>query len=53
MDFTAARLQSIDDAEPIQLREVIDDWQPRTMLGNMTRLMGEDWNDPAMSEYDE
>ena len=36
-----------------QLREAIDDWQPRTMRRAMVRLMADDWNDPAMSVYDE
>jgi len=36
-----------------QLRQAIDDWQPKTMRRSMTKLMAEDWNDPAMSIYDE
>jgi hypothetical protein len=36
-----------------QLREAIDDWHPRTMRHSMAQMMADDWNDPAMSAYDE
>ncbi|HZN33170.1 MAG TPA: hypothetical protein VFB80_05100 [Pirellulaceae bacterium] len=36
-----------------QLRDALDDWDPRTMQRHMARLMADDWNDPAMSAYDE
>ena len=36
-----------------QLREAIDDWHPRTMRPTLARMMADDWNDPAMSVYDE
>ena len=35
-----------------QLRDALDDWDPRTMQRHMARLMADDWNDPAMSAYD-
>jgi hypothetical protein len=36
-----------------ELRDALDDWHPKTMQRNMARLMADDWNDPAMSAYDE
>jgi len=36
-----------------QFRDALDDWEPRTMQPAMARLMADDWNDPAMSAYDE
>lgn len=36
-----------------QFREAMEDWHPGTMRREMARLMAEDWNDPAMSVYDE
>ena len=36
-----------------QLREAIGDWHPRTMRPTLARLMSDDWNDPAMSVYDD
>jgi hypothetical protein len=37
----------------MQLRESLDDWHPQAMRRDMARMMAEDWNDPAMSIYDE
>jgi hypothetical protein len=36
-----------------ELRSALDDWAPRTTQRAMAQLMADDWNDPAMSVYDE
>lgn len=36
-----------------KLREAIEHWDPSTMQQSMAELMSDDWNDPAMSIYDE
>ena len=36
-----------------QLREAIDDWDPSTTRRQMAKIMADDWDDPAMSAYDE
>jgi hypothetical protein len=37
----------------VQLCEAIDDWHRSTMQRQMAAMMADDWNDPAMSVYDE
>lgn len=32
---------------------LFDDWEPAVMRQGMATLMEDDWNDPAMSVYDE
>jgi hypothetical protein len=36
-----------------RLRDMVDDWHPAMMQRSIAQLMEEDWNDPAMSVYDE
>ena len=36
-----------------QVRELIDDWHPSTMRRQMAAMMADDWDDPAMSIYDD
>ena len=36
-----------------QVRGLIEDWDPSTMQRQMAHMMADDWNDPAMSIYDE
>lgn len=36
-----------------QMQEQIDQWHPTTMQRNLADVMADDWNDPAMSVYDE
>lgn len=36
-----------------QIAGRFDDWDPAIMRPGMARMMEEDWNDPAMSVYDE
>ncbi|MDA1013211.1 MAG: hypothetical protein O3A00_02025 [Planctomycetota bacterium] len=34
-------------------RDLLDDWHPGTMQRQMAEVMSDDWNDPAMSVYDD
>ena len=36
-----------------KMRESIDHWHPSKMQRQMAELMSDDWNDSAMSVYDE
>jgi hypothetical protein len=36
-----------------QLRTAADDWHPAVMRRHIARMMADDWDDPAMSVYDE
>jgi hypothetical protein len=36
-----------------QFRSLVEDWEPSTMQRQMAEMMADDWNDPAMSVYDE
>lgn len=36
-----------------QIRETLVDWDPPTMRRHMADMMANDWNDPAMSVYDD
>jgi hypothetical protein len=47
-DCVLLRSESYD-----QLREAMADWDPSTMQRHMAKMMADDWNDPAMSVYDE
>lgn len=34
-------------------RDLLNDWHPDTMQRQMADVMSDDWNDPAMSVYDD
>jgi hypothetical protein len=34
-----------------QLRELLEDWDPRIMRRHMAEMMRDDWTDPAMNVY--
>jgi hypothetical protein len=36
-----------------QLRDAVEDWHPVTMRRRFATIMAEDWDDPAMSIYDD
>ena len=36
-----------------RVAELLDDWDPRLMRGNMAKVMEDDWNDPGMNVYDQ
>ena len=36
-----------------QFQQALDDWHPAGMRPHMAKMMAEDWQDPAMSVYDE
>ncbi len=36
-----------------QMQEQIDQWHPATMQQNMSQVMADDWNESAMSVYDD
>ena len=43
----------LSDAVYEQVRELIEQWDPSTMQRHMAAVMADDWNDPAMSVYDD
>jgi hypothetical protein len=36
-----------------QLRELLEDWDPRIMRRHMAEMMRDDWTDPAMNVYNQ
>lgn len=36
-----------------QLKELLDDWDPRLLRRHLATMMAEDWNDPVMNVYDQ
>jgi hypothetical protein len=43
----------LNDTVYKQVRDLLEDWHPTTMRRHMAAMMADDWNDPAMSVYDE
>jgi hypothetical protein len=67
MDLTLSELQALDRGEAVPLVvegrkcvllrdavfEQLDEWHPQRMQRHLADMMRDDWEDPAMSIYDE